>query len=181
MLKTPIRVGVAVAALALAASACSSSSSKKVSTASAPAAQSGTPTTVSFAPPTTADPLAALQAIGPAAASSFTVSLAKGPEGIFLIGPNGHTLYIHTTDKGTTTSCAGACLTAWPPLTASGPVTGGPAVTAAQLGTAAGNQVTYYGHLLYYFVNDKAVGDTTGAAIPTWLLLGPFGNEMQPK
>jgi hypothetical protein len=39
-----------------------------------------------------ANPITALKSIGPASATGKTVSLAKGAQGIFLIGPNGHTL-----------------------------------------------------------------------------------------
>jgi predicted lipoprotein with Yx(FWY)xxD motif len=111
------------------------------------------------------------------------VSLAKGPQGIFVIGPNGHTLYIRATDNGTTSSCTAACASNWPALTASGTVTGGPAVDTSKLSTASGqvaNQVTYYGHLLYYFNGDTAPEQTNGVGKPSWFLLGPVGNQMAP-
>lgn len=111
------------------------------------------------------------------------MSLAKGPQGIYETGPNGHTLYYFAKDTGTTSACTGACATTWPALTASGAVTTGPGVDKSQVGTANGqvaNQVTYYGHLLYYYSGDAAPGDTKGVGIPNWFLLGPRGNQMQP-
>ena len=50
-------------------------------------------TTATTAP--AVNPITALASIGPASATGRTVSLAKGAQGIFLIGPNGHTLYIY--------------------------------------------------------------------------------------
>jgi predicted lipoprotein with Yx(FWY)xxD motif len=193
---TPFRVCLLAVGVALAAAACGSSSKKAVSgAASAPtsAATSSTspPSSSALHPPSgsaaggaSAALRAALAGVGAAAPSGFTVSLAKGPQGIFLIGPNGHTLYFRTTDAGTTSSCTGACATTWPALTATGPVTGGPGVNKADLGTADGqvaNQVTAFGHLLYYYSRDTAPGQTTGVGIPTWFLLGPVGNQMAPR
>jgi predicted lipoprotein with Yx(FWY)xxD motif len=176
MMRTLNRMCVVAIALALASTACGSSSKKAASSAtSAPTTPSSTSASSNLG--------AELASIGAAAPSSFTVSLAKGPQGIFEVGPNGHTLYFRTTDQGTTSSCTGGCATIWRALTANGPVTAGTAVNKARLGTANGqapNQVTYYGHLLYYYSGDSAPGQTNGVGIPTWFLLGPVGNQMQP-
>ena len=80
----------------------------------------------------------------------------------------GMTLYLFTKDEGTTTACTGECAANWPPIVAEDP-TGGDGIDAALLGTADGiepNQVTYNGHLLYYFANDTAPGDTNGVGLP---------------
>ena len=125
----------------------------------------------------------ALSSVAAAAPSNFTVSLAKGPQGIYETGPNGHTLYFFAQDKGTTSACTGACASTWKALTESGTVTGGPGVDTSQLNKANGqapDQVTYFGHLLYYFSGDAAPGDTKGVGIPSWFLLGPRGNQMMP-
>jgi predicted lipoprotein with Yx(FWY)xxD motif len=160
--------------VAMVAAACGGSSSKSASSTSTSKASS---------PSSTGNLQSALSSVGAAAPSSFTVSLAKGPQGIFETGPNGHTLYYFTKDTGTTSACTGACASTWMALTASGPVTAGPGVDKSQLATASGqapNQVTYYGHFLYFFSGDAAPGDTKGVGIPSWFLLGPRGNQMMP-
>jgi predicted lipoprotein with Yx(FWY)xxD motif len=127
---------------------------------------------------------AGLKTIGPATATGKTISLARGKAGIFLIGPNGHTLYIFTKDHGTKTACLGICATYWPALTATGPITTGPDINKAEVAKVDAqkpDQLTYYGHLLYYFKGDAAPGQTNGTKIKDWYLLGPFGNVMLPK
>jgi predicted lipoprotein with Yx(FWY)xxD motif len=131
------------------------------------------------------NPITALESIGPANATGKTVSLAKGEQGIFLIGPNGHTLYIFTKDHGTTSACKKAdCAKVWHALTATGVLTSGPGINAKEVKSARGqvkHQVTYYGHLLYYFKGDTSPGLTNGASVADWDLLGPFGNVMLPR
>jgi predicted lipoprotein with Yx(FWY)xxD motif len=175
--------GVAIGGLLLAG--CGSSSSK---TSAGTSPSTAAPTSAAPATSSTSTSVgavggarSALAAVGPAAPSSNTVSLAKGAAGIFVIAPNGHSLYVFAKDQGTTSGCTGACASTWPALTASGPVTVGASVNQAEVGTANGqvpNQVTYYGHLLYMFAGDSAPGQTNGASIPNWHLLGPVGNVM---
>jgi predicted lipoprotein with Yx(FWY)xxD motif len=124
------------------------------------------------------------KAIGPAKATGKTLTLAKSAAGIFVTGPNGHSLYVYNKDQGTKSACTGTCATYWPALTASGAVTLGAGIKKSEVGKAKGqkpNQITYYGHLLYYYVGDTAPGQTTGTKIAGWHLLGPFGNVMLPK
>jgi len=183
----------AIVVLASLLTACSSSSktttAANTSSTAAGATTSG-PTSTS-APTTTQSPaqtqasiLAALAKVGPATATGKTVSLAKGPQGIFLIGPDGRTLYIFSKDKGVTTACTDAeCKQYWPALSATGALTAGPGIAVAKVATADGetaHQVTYYGHLLYYFKGDTKPGQTAGTSIADWYLLGPFGNVMLP-
>jgi predicted lipoprotein with Yx(FWY)xxD motif len=182
----PIRslavTGLVIGGLLLAGCGSSSKTSAGASSTTAPAtsgepATSATPTTVGGV----SGARSALAAVGPAAPSSNTVSLAKGPAGIFVIASNGHSLYVFAKDQGTTSACTGSCASTWPALTASGPVTVGASVNQAEVATANGqvpNQVTYYGHLLYMFAGDSSPGQTNGASIPNWHLLGPFGNVM---
>jgi len=188
---TLFRLLASAAIVALVLAACSSTT-KSVSTGSA-APPTAAPTSAPLAAtPGSATPPAggsgsrgALAAIGPAAASSDTLSLAKGPQGIYLIAANGHALYVFGKDSGTTSACtSAACAKAWPAYTATGPITTGPGVTKAQVTTATGqvaNQLAYYGHLLYFFAPDAAPGQTSGDGINTFDLLGPFGNVMLPR
>jgi predicted lipoprotein with Yx(FWY)xxD motif len=58
----------------------------------------------------------------------------------------------------------------------------GEGIDADKLGTADGiepNQVTYNGHLLYYFIGDSAAGDTNGVGIPKWFALDPNGDAIE--
>ncbi len=165
---------------------CGSSSSSRTAPTVSPAssAPATAPATSASSATTTPRPIGAaagLAAIGPAAPSANTVSLAKGPAGIFVVGPTGHSLYVFDMDKGTTSACTGSCAGTWPALSATGAVSVGASVNRSQVGTATGqvpSQVTYYGHLLYYFSGDSAPGQTNGTSIPNWHLLGPFGNVM---
>jgi predicted lipoprotein with Yx(FWY)xxD motif len=184
---TPTRwvVGALTLAAAAGLAACGSASSSATTTAAAKApsttlAPTSTSTTVSAA-----SRIAALSKVGPATSTGMTVSLAKGPAGIFLIGPNGRSLYIFTKDQGSVSACvSAACAKIWPALTANGALTSGPGINSASVATAHGqvaDQVTYYGHLLYYFDGDSAAGQTNGTSVPDWDLLGPFGNVMLPQ
>jgi predicted lipoprotein with Yx(FWY)xxD motif len=168
--------GAAVLALGLAA--CGSSSKTATANRSSTTASAAATTTTAGSSATTAlSGSAALAAVGPATATGKTLSLAKDSHGIFLIGPDGHTLYVYAKDTGTTSACTGACAAAWPPLKSSATPTTGPGVDASKVTVVAG-QVAYGGHLLYGFANDTAPGQTNGVGIPEWSLLGPFANVM---
>jgi predicted lipoprotein with Yx(FWY)xxD motif len=178
--------GAAVLVISFTLAACGSSSSSSTSTNAIK-----TPTTTTTVNPAAsatsspADVIAALSKVGPATATGMTISLAKAAPGIFLIGPNGHSLYISTRDRGSVSACVSVtCAKTWRGLRATGAPTTGPGINATGVATAHGqvtNQVTYYGHLLYSFEGDTAPGQTNGTGIPDWDLLGPFGNVMLPR
>jgi predicted lipoprotein with Yx(FWY)xxD motif len=92
---------------------------------------------------------------------------------------------VYSHDKGTTSECYGACATAWPPLTTTGPVTlSGKYAVSRDLGvttrTNGTKQVTYGGHPLYYFKGDTAPGQTNGEGVDgVWFLIGPVANVMK--
>jgi predicted lipoprotein with Yx(FWY)xxD motif len=105
---------------------------------------------------------------------------------ILAAGPKHLTVYVFEADKGSKSSCQGACAAAWPPVTTSGmPETGGSAASG-DLGTAmrAGGveQVTYKGHPLYYFIKDKDDGDAYGQGAHAfgadWYALAPSGKKV---
>ena len=99
----------AVPLVALAAAACGNSGGG--------AADSPTP-----APTTTAAPA--------------TVGVATSGLGQILVDAQGRTLYLFQKDSGTTSTCTGACATAWPSLQATGQPTAGSGASAALSGTA---------------------------------------------
>jgi predicted lipoprotein with Yx(FWY)xxD motif len=186
------RSRIAIVAFVLVLGACSSSSKSSSSVTSSPTttvapSSGGTGTTVapSSGGPTTTNARSALASVGPATATGKSLSLAKSTQGIFLIGPQGHALYIFSKDTGTTSACTSSgCVQTWSAFTATGSLSFGTGINQAEVSTAHGqvaNQVTYYGHLLYYFSGDSAPGDTNGVGIPDWFLIGPFGNQMLPR
>jgi predicted lipoprotein with Yx(FWY)xxD motif len=104
----------------------------------------------------------------------------------YLTGASGRAIYLWEADKGSTSSCSGACAQAWPPVTTTGKPAAGSGVTASDLGTTkrsdGSEQVTYMGHPLYYFVADKTAGSTTGQGSDSfgakWWLVAPSGSAI---
>jgi predicted lipoprotein with Yx(FWY)xxD motif len=124
------------------------------------------------------------ESIGSAKATGKTLSLAKSKQGIFAIGPDGHALYVYEKDHGTKSGCKGGCASTWTAFTDKGAITTGVLIKKSEVGKADGqkpDQVTYYGHLLYYFKGDTAPGQTNGVGKPGWHLIGPLGNVMLPR
>src|SRR4051794_31430996 len=122
-----------------------------------------------------------------ASAGGDAVSVASNKLGKILVGPDGRTLYLFEKDKGPTSECTGACLSAWPPLTVSGTAKGGSGVTAGKLGTSKLSDgktiVTYAGHPLYYYAGDSKPGQTTGQGLDQfgaeWYVVGPNGSKVE--
>jgi predicted lipoprotein with Yx(FWY)xxD motif len=120
------------------------------------------------------------------ATQAAAISARAASLGDILVGPNGHSVYLFEKDAGTTSSCSGACATAWPPVTTSGAPTATGAVQAAQLGTTqrsdGTSQVTYAGHPLYYFVGDRAASDVRGQGLKNfgagWYVVSPAGQKI---
>lgn len=131
--------------------------------------------------PATAAPTSpAPDAPGTTDASTGPATVALSDDGTHLVSAEGRSLYLFTSDQGTTSACGSGCLENWPPLVAATP-TAGEGVDAALLSSAAGavaDQVTYNGHLLYYFAGDLVPGDANGVGIPNWYLVDPAGNAI---
>lgn len=114
------------------------------------------------------------------------VAVAKSSElGPVLVDSEGFTVYDFHKDKGTTSSCYGACAKGWPPLTTSGAPKAMSGAEASKLGTTERNdgtmQVTYAGHPLYTFVEDTKPGETKGNDVSAfgaqWYALKANGEE----
>jgi predicted lipoprotein with Yx(FWY)xxD motif len=105
--------------------------------------------------------------------------------GMVLVDSNGMTLYDFHKDKGTTSSCYGPCAEGWPPMLTEGEPTVGNGASASKLGTTERKdgtmQVTYAGHPLYTFVEDKKPGEANGNDISAfggqWYALKGSGEE----
>jgi predicted lipoprotein with Yx(FWY)xxD motif len=169
--KQPLALGVAgVAALSLLAG-CGSSSSSSSSAASAPAS---TPTQSTAASTT-------------ASSSGVAVQSKHGKLGTILAaGPKRLTVYLFEADKGTTSACSGACAKVWPPVTTEGKPTASVGAVSADLGTTMRSdgteQVTYKGHPLYFYDDDKDSGDAYGEGSKqfgaSWYVLKPNGSKV---
>ena len=121
-----------------------------------------------------------------ASGAAGIVAVAKSPElGPILVDSKGFTVYDFHKDKGTKSSCYGACASAWPPVTTSGAPQAMSGAEASQLGTTKRSdgtvQVTYAGHPLYTFVEDtkpgEAKGNDTSAFGAQWYALKSNGEE----
>jgi|SRR5471032_1018631 len=114
------------------------------------------------------------------------VAVAKSPLGRILVDSKGITLYDFVQDKGTTSTCYGACAALWPPLITKGKPIAGRGVRASLLGTTRRKdgklEVTYKGRPLYYFVTDRKPGQTTGQGVDQfgapWWVLSAAGKEI---
>jgi len=111
---------------------------------------------------------------------------SKSPFGTYLTDSSGRTVYMFTADMQGMSMCSGACTKPWPPVLTTGAPTGGSGVQASALGTIANGkaqQVTYYGHPLYYFIRDKSAGSTAGEGIThfggSWYVVSPEGKGIQ--
>ena len=121
-----------------------------------------------------------------AAAAGATVAVARSRLGAILVDGKGLTLYDFVKDKGTESTCYGACAALWPPFTTKGKPHAGRGVRAALLGTTKRKdgtlEVTYNRHPLYNYVADKRPGQTTGQGLPQfgapWWVLSPSGREI---
>jgi predicted lipoprotein with Yx(FWY)xxD motif len=173
--RPPALAAAAAAALALLVGCGSSSSSGSSSTAASTPATTASQSTTASTSATTA------------AGSGVTVSSKHGKLGTILAaGPKHLTVYLFEKDKGTTSACEGACASAWPPVMTEGkPVASGGALSA-DLGTTkrpdGTEQVTYKGHPLYFFEQDKDAGDAYGQGSNAfgagWYVMKPNGSKI---
>jgi predicted lipoprotein with Yx(FWY)xxD motif len=162
--RAKLRAGgfVAVVTVALVVAGCGSSSTTSSAAASSPAASSS------------------------AAVGGVAVSTAKGTGGTYLVGAGGRALYLWAADHNDTSSCAGACAQAWPPLLTMATPTASGGVQASDLGTITRSngtkQVTYKGHPLYYFAGDTGSGTWHGEGSSAfgakWWLVAPAGTAI---
>jgi predicted lipoprotein with Yx(FWY)xxD motif len=163
-MKRFLAVGLAAPALAVIAAGCGGSFQ--------PGAASGGPAYGASKP-----------ASGPAAA---TVATARTKLGTVLVDAHGRTLYLFEKDKGTASSCYGACASVWPPLTTASKVMAGTGVAAAKLGSAKRSDgktaVTYGGHPLYTYAGDAKPGAVQGQGLDQfgaeWYVVAPSGRKI---
>ena len=112
---------------------------------------------------------------------AVTVATGETDAGTSLVGADGMTLYIFTSDTGGTSTCYEDCAAAWPPFEVEAGATpeAGDGVTG-ELGTTERDdgttQVTYDGMPLYYYASDTEAGDATGEGVgDVWFIASPEG------
>jgi predicted lipoprotein with Yx(FWY)xxD motif len=106
---------------------------------------------------------------------------------ILAAGPQRLTVYMFVADKGSTSTCSGACAQVWPPVITSSSATAQGGAIVADLGTITRSdgtkQVTYKGHPLYYYAADKGSSSAYGQALSSfgapWYVITPSGSEVQ--
>jgi predicted lipoprotein with Yx(FWY)xxD motif len=114
------------------------------------------------------------------AVEALEVALNEDALGSYLVGPDGHTLYVFLRDAPDTVNCTdeGNCLAVWPPLL----VEDGQEVEAGDgidgefdsVETPSGLHVTYNQTPLYYYAADAAAGETAGNLIGNvWFVARP--------
>ena len=121
----------------------------------------------------------------PASKPGVSVATVKGPSGTYLVS-SGRALYLWVADGGGHSSGSGACAKAWPPLISQGKPVASAGVSAADLGQISrsdgGEQVTYKGHPLYFFIADKGPGMVKGQGSnqfgAKWWLVAPSGSAI---
>jgi len=178
--RTIFVASLAVAGLALAACG---SSSKGAAAAGTTVAAVTTTADAYAAPTTTAAPAVTTTAAASSAAAPTgpaTVAVGGTMKVPVLLDGKGKTLYLFTKDTGTASTCSGKCAAAWPALLTKGAPVAGTGVDATKLGSSVQadgtSQVTYNGHLLYYFAGDKAAGDTAGQGVGgVWFVVDATG------
>jgi predicted lipoprotein with Yx(FWY)xxD motif len=126
-------------------------------------------------------PAASGEAAGAGGGGAAAVTVSSG----HLVAPDGHSLYMLSTDSVSHLACTGGCRAEWPPLLGKGSAGSGvdaSGLSAVQRGE--GSQVAYKGHPLYEFSGDMSAGDANGSGIMdfggTWSLVSATGAAAQP-
>jgi predicted lipoprotein with Yx(FWY)xxD motif len=138
---------------------------------------------------TAPSPSPAASPSSPATAGATIMVATDSKLGAILVDGNGKTVYLFVADKGTASTCYTSCATVWPPVLTTGAPAAGTGATASLLGTTTRTdgkvEVTYAGHPLYYFIQDKKAGDTTGQGVNgfggLWWVLSPAGAAITTK
>jgi predicted lipoprotein with Yx(FWY)xxD motif len=112
-----------------------------------------------------------------------SLTTAESELGTIVVDDRGLTVYVFDQDtQGSgSSSCSGACLSNWPPVTAGEApaldgVTGDVDTITA---TDGSTQVTLNGWPLYYYAGDSAAGDTAGQGVnEVWWVVGANGEKI---
>jgi predicted lipoprotein with Yx(FWY)xxD motif len=125
-------------------------------------------------------------AAGGSAVTGTTVKTAKSRFGKIIVDGRGRTLYLFEKDRRAHSACSGTCATYWPPLLTTGKPVAGTGTKKSLLGTIRRSngkkQVTYGGHPLYRYIQDKKPGQITGQDShffgAAWYVVSPAGKKI---
>jgi predicted lipoprotein with Yx(FWY)xxD motif len=114
------------------------------------------------------------------------LQVRKGKLGRFVVDSRGMTLYLFEKDKGRTSACYGSCPKVWAPYLTSAKPRAKSGLSAARVGTTkrkdGTTQVTYGGHPLYHYDDDKKPGQTEGEGSKEfgakWYVVGTNGKKI---
>ena len=120
---------------------------------------------------------------GQRSAGAATVTAHASRFGKVLFDGSGRALYLFKRDRGSRSTCSGACAKAWPQFLTTSPPKAAAGARASLLGTTKRTdgtvQVTYAGHPLYYFSGDKKPGQIKCENVVNfgglWLVVSPDG------
>lgn len=184
-MRSPLAFGAVASTVALLAAGCGGSGKSTTSAASGSPYSEAQSTTSAASAPAGATSSTSAQSTTASAGVVVTTKHSKlGP--ILAAGPKRLTVYMFEGDKGSTSSCSGGCTQVWPPVTTAAGATVAGAAFAADLGTITRpdgtKQVTYKGHPLYFFSQDKDNGDAYGQGVKgfgaSWYVLKPTGAKL---
>ncbi len=114
------------------------------------------------------------------------IATAQTPLGTILTDAKGRAVYLFVADKTSNSTCIGACARTWPPVITSGAAAAGAGVNSDLMSTTTRSdgsaQITYNGHPLYYYDDDKGPGTTEGQGEDSfgakWYVLTPAGAKI---
>ena len=124
---------------------------------------------------------------GPTRFAAARIGVASTPLGRVVVDGKGRTLYLFEKDTNRRSACCGQCATYWPPLLTHGKPAARAGAKQSLLGTTrranGSEQVTYAGHPLYGFIQDRKAGQTTGEGSRAfgagWDVLSPAGKKIE--
>jgi predicted lipoprotein with Yx(FWY)xxD motif len=96
----------------------------------------------------------------------------QGMTETILVDAQGLPLYIYKPDTPATSHVTGQLAALWPPLVAAAPTDRGVSGRLASVATTNGKQVSYNGHFLYTFVEDRP-GKVTGQGVQNFFVATP--------
>ncbi len=114
----------------------------------------------------------------------YTVNLATSATlGSYLVDGKGRTLYYFTKDSPGVSNATAAIIANWPVFYAATITTSSAALNPADFGSITRSdgtmQTTFKSYPLYYYINDKAPGDTNGQGLNNvWFVVNP--NNFNP-